>query len=964
MPKRKDLDDAVHFLDPVFDPPPYTQNDVTQRHVDGVKSRLLHSKRVALIGPHGSGKTLLLQSVARALGGTKDPEAYRLEKMLETATQEWNDKKATIQAQIDNVIRSLGPSAAPPPMGPVPKRLPDPVSSSDSRPQRSAAAAAAQRISAYVGGTEEDEISEKYNKWLNLCDVDSTKKDSSFDDVFRNATNALDNELGKRVGRPSLKALNDFGELTKKTWSLQDDVKAAQERAKATRPPDAPIGKYTVWTLNMYAFTVDKAKWVEFDNSAKPEEDEGTTVYLVESLSSWAADDREMAIKPWLDAHPNVLVLATLTPKEHEQCLLEYPGLLNMFDPYTLSPYDMFDTKIILQSRYPKGVQWLLDNGKLDEMLDIIFGHLPGMEPQRSFHAFGYVFRAANQTRESGKKTFDPIEKLYVYISETVGHLVNNTHAITAKRIKLLRAVVNAEMIGQKTVLEKVVGMVATFLMDPNPQKPLNMMFAGTTGTGKTQTARFIADTIFPTLSRYDTEYVMGFFDHFIQLYTAKSERVPMGSGKRGPKRSTRDENHEGMGTPPSSMAPSPAPTPSGIRPDSVTNAQYGTRLPTSSAITVIDMGGFTSRETVTRLLGSDPGYVGSDRLGVLTDFAANHSSGVIVFDEIEKAHSDVRKALLGPMDSGQLVDQNKRVYNVSRSIFILTTNAGVKQLIKDDGICHQYTGSFHIKDELSGTDPDDGTYFSGDDKDIAESSLRNHKTPNNKSLFNVSKDAKGTVTLAEYYKRYADTWGQTKTVYKDRYAYYLSKRMGEILRDTFDPEFIARLQPPLYFWSCYSDEEIRKLIDKEFVKMETYLKQKQITLTWQKDAQGSFTNMAVNDFKKHMVTGGVRWLQNAMLEFRRQLLKYADDTVGIEWVGSTPVGVDICGKSSSEPPTLATVQMPCDEAKRQDVTDSTETSDSSVPLADFEHDNDTTPIGNSSPQSDGGRKGRQRVRS
>ncbi len=89
------------------------------------------------------------------------------------------------------------------------------------------------------------------------------------------------------------------------------------------------------------------------------------------------------------------------------------------------------------------------------------------------------------------------------------------------------------------------------------------------------------------------------------------------------------------------------------------------------------DMSEYMERHTVSRLIGAPPGYVGHERDGLLTEAVTKNPSGVLLLDEIEKAHSEIFNLLLQVMDHGQLTDSNGRAANFRNLILVMTTNAG-----------------------------------------------------------------------------------------------------------------------------------------------------------------------------------------------------------------------------------------------------------------------------------------------
>jgi ATP-dependent Clp protease ATP-binding subunit ClpA len=89
------------------------------------------------------------------------------------------------------------------------------------------------------------------------------------------------------------------------------------------------------------------------------------------------------------------------------------------------------------------------------------------------------------------------------------------------------------------------------------------------------------------------------------------------------------------------------------------------------------DMSEYMESYSVSRLIGSPPGYVGYDQGGLLTDAVMKHPYSVVLFDEMEKAHSDVYNILLQVMDNGFLTDNNGRKADFRHVVVIMTTNAG-----------------------------------------------------------------------------------------------------------------------------------------------------------------------------------------------------------------------------------------------------------------------------------------------
>lgn len=92
------------------------------------------------------------------------------------------------------------------------------------------------------------------------------------------------------------------------------------------------------------------------------------------------------------------------------------------------------------------------------------------------------------------------------------------------------------------------------------------------------------------------------------------------------------------------------------------------------------DMSEYMERHTVSRLIGSPPGYVGYDQGGLLTEEVNKHPYAILLLDEIEKAHPDVFNILLQVMDHGTLTDNNGRKADFRNIMLIMTTNAGAAE--------------------------------------------------------------------------------------------------------------------------------------------------------------------------------------------------------------------------------------------------------------------------------------------
>ncbi|MFQ5523998.1 MAG: ATP-dependent Clp protease ATP-binding subunit [Acidimicrobiia bacterium] len=110
-------------------------------------------------------------------------------------------------------------------------------------------------------------------------------------------------------------------------------------------------------------------------------------------------------------------------------------------------------------------------------------------------------------------------------------------------------------------------------------------------------------------------------------------------------------------------------------------------------ALIQLDMSEYMEKHTVSRLVGSPPGYVGYDEGGQLTEAVRRKPFSVVLFDEIEKAHPDVFNTLLQILEEGRLTDAQGRSVDFKNTVIIMTSNLGTRDL-------HKKAVGFHVEDE------------------------------------------------------------------------------------------------------------------------------------------------------------------------------------------------------------------------------------------------------------------------
>lgn len=101
------------------------------------------------------------------------------------------------------------------------------------------------------------------------------------------------------------------------------------------------------------------------------------------------------------------------------------------------------------------------------------------------------------------------------------------------------------------------------------------------------------------------------------------------------------------------------------------------------NAMIRVDMSEYMEKHSVSKMIGSPPGYVGFDEGGQLTEKIRRHPYSVVLFDEIEKAHPDVFNILLQILEDGILTDAQGRRVDFKNSIIIMTSNVGASGLMQ-----------------------------------------------------------------------------------------------------------------------------------------------------------------------------------------------------------------------------------------------------------------------------------------
>ena len=121
---------------------------------------------------------------------------------------------------------------------------------------------------------------------------------------------------------------------------------------------------------------------------------------------------------------------------------------------------------------------------------------------------------------------------------------------------------------------------------------------------------------------------------------------------------------------------------PTGVGKTELSKALAEAMFGNENAIIRVDMSEYMEKHSVSKMIGSPPGYVGFEEGGQLSEQVRKNPYSVILFDEIEKAHSDVFNVLLQVLDDGRITDSQGRTVDFKNTIIIMTSNAGAQRIV------------------------------------------------------------------------------------------------------------------------------------------------------------------------------------------------------------------------------------------------------------------------------------------
>jgi ATP-dependent Clp protease ATP-binding subunit ClpA len=280
---------------------------------------------------------------------------------------------------------------------------------------------------------------------------------------------------------------------------------------------------------------------------------------------------------------------------------------------------------------------------------------------------------------------------------------------------------------------------------------------------------------------------------------------------------------------------------PTGVGKTEVTKALAVSMFGAESDMIRFDMSEFMEKFTVSRLIGSPPGYVGYDEGGQLTDAVRRKPYSVVLFDEVEKAHPDILNILLQILEDGRLTDSQKRLVPFENTVIIMTSNAAadeIQQILKTERNSKSFDELSNKKEENK-TNIDETSLVSYEDEysgaikflksPITENFLTDIKTQLQVEFEKSFRNLKDYDSLETSIKK-AKSPNQEKADDSKNLS-TLKSAVLERLSTMFLPEFLNRLDDIIIFQPL-RPEELRKICDIMIKEVTERVRPKQISLS------------------------------------------------------------------------------------------------------------------------------------
>ena len=276
---------------------------------------------------------------------------------------------------------------------------------------------------------------------------------------------------------------------------------------------------------------------------------------------------------------------------------------------------------------------------------------------------------------------------------------------------------------------------------------------------------------------------------------------------------------------------------PTGVGKTEVTKALAVSMFGAESDMIRFDMSEFMEKFTVSRMIGSPPGYVGYDDGGQLTDAVRKKPYSVVLFDEVEKAHPDILNVLLQILEDGRLTDSQKRLVPFENTVIIMTSNAAadeIQQILKN---ARANVNANQVKqdDKTSGENSETPTYddeYAGAIKFLNSPITENFLTDIKEQLevefeksFRSVKNYQALEREVQGAKSSKDNKEKEEETQRT-----LKSAVLERLSTMFLPEFLNRLDDIIIFQPL-RPEELRKICDIMVKEVAKRVSTKQIIL-------------------------------------------------------------------------------------------------------------------------------------
>jgi ATP-dependent Clp protease ATP-binding subunit ClpA len=307
---------------------------------------------------------------------------------------------------------------------------------------------------------------------------------------------------------------------------------------------------------------------------------------------------------------------------------------------------------------------------------------------------------------------------------------------------------------------------------------------------------------------------------------------------------------------------------PTGVGKTEVTKALAVSMFGSEEDMIRFDMSEFMEKFTVSRLIGSPPGYVGYDEGGQLTDSVRRKPYSVVLFDEVEKAHPDILNVLLQILEDGRLTDSQKRLVPFENTVIIMTSNAAadeIQQIIKNNRPSQTEIVKEKANENVSTYEDE----YSGAIKFLESPITENFLTDIKKELqieFEKSFRSLNEYELLEKDLNKNKTATQITKESEKQIQSDLKGAVLERLSTMFLPEFLNRLDDIIIFQPL-KPEELRKICDIMVKDVAERIKLKQLILNVDDKVKAKLTREGYNPLF------GARPL-------RRLVTKYIEDLI------------------------------------------------------------------------------------